>query len=40
MVTGQINRLEIWDADKWARVNSEGEASMNDPHGDLDDMTI
>ena len=40
MVTGQINRLEIWDADKWARVNEEGEASMNDPHAELDDMTI
>lgn len=39
-VTGQINRLEIWDAEKWARVNGEGEAAMNDPHADLDDMTI
>lgn len=39
-VTGQINRLEIWDAEKWARVNSEGEAAMNDPAAGLDDMTI
>lgn len=39
-VTGQINRLEIWDAEKWARVNSQGEASMNDPQPDVDDMTI
>lgn len=40
MITGQINRLEIWDAAKWARVNSEGEAAMNAPQPDLDDMTI
>lgn len=39
-VTGQINRLEIWDAEKWARVNAEGEAAMNDPDAGLDDMTI
>lgn len=39
-VTGQINRLEIWDAEKWARVNAEGEAAMNDPAAGLDDMTI
>ena len=40
MVTGQINRLEIWDAERWAQVNREGEASMNDPQAGLDDMTI
>lgn len=40
MVTGQINRLELWDAEKWARVNAEAEASMNDPQADLADLTI
>jgi MraZ protein len=40
MVTGQINRLEIWDAEKWAHLNAEAEASLNDPAAALDDMTI
>jgi MraZ protein len=40
MVTGQFNRLEIWDAERWTEVNRQGEASMSDPHADIDDMTF
>jgi MraZ protein len=40
MVTGQFNRLEIWDAERWAEVNRQGEASMSDPEAQVDDMTF
>lgn len=40
VVTGAINRLEIWDAETWSRISEESEAAMNDPTAELGDMTI
>ncbi|MGH9183073.1 MAG: division/cell wall cluster transcriptional repressor MraZ [Acidimicrobiales bacterium] len=39
-VTGQINRVEIWDAARWAEVNRRGEEMLAGAQPGLDDLGI
>ncbi len=40
VVIGAINRIEIWDAERWARVDTEGRASMAAASEGLQDVGI
>jgi MraZ protein len=39
-VTGNGNRIEIWDADAWATYNGEGEGSLEDLAEELADAGL
>ena len=39
-VTGSINRIEIWDAQRWTEVNQQGEAMLASSQPGLDDLGI
>ncbi|HEV2768297.1 MAG TPA: division/cell wall cluster transcriptional repressor MraZ [Acidimicrobiales bacterium] len=39
-VTGAINRIEIWDAQRWIPKNQEGEAMLAGSQPGLDDLGI
>lgn len=30
VITGQFNRVEIWDRDKWSSIDTEGEGQLRD----------
>lgn len=38
MVIGAINRIEIWDRDRWAEANGEGEAGLRGPDDEIDEV--
>ena len=40
MVTGAINRIEIWDAARWRDVNRQGEQLLAGAQPGLDDLGI
>jgi MraZ protein len=40
VVTGAFSRIEIWDADRWQRVNAEGERGLAEGGADVRDIGI
>lgn len=40
VVTGAINRIEIWDATKWREIDAEAERSLTAARPGLDDIGI
>ena len=39
-INGAINRIEIWDAARWADISRQGEQSLADARAGLDDLGI
>lgn len=39
-IIGVINRIEIWDSEKWNELNTASEAEARNPGPDLDDVGI
>ncbi len=40
VITGAINRIEIWDATRWREINDQGEALLAGAQPGLDDLGL
>jgi MraZ protein len=40
VVTGALTRVEIWDADRWRRIDSANDEALAEPDAALDDIGI